>query len=400
MLDKRIIELISKGRTAFELGRIWDAKEFLVSAVKLAKNEEDYLERKRCLISIYNIFTFYRRGWRAYELFKSIVSLDIDESSLGFPAATPIRSDPKVVEFDFLAHSVKEWVSVGISQIGFSVAYNDKQQCYFIEDVHSQEEKIISVVEQSIEKGVDIICFPELSIAFERYFTLDDDARLKDSFFSRLLVMAEEANIFIFPGTLYSRRGSETQSVAPLIFGRHGVRLIGKSNPSKYESFLDSGMPLKIFHTEYGILCIVVCYDFLVPSIMSEILRNKLDFLFGITFNPQPDDFVNQSDLICRRKAGGIYCVLCNCSSDTGERYGRSSFFGQMRKDWKEKQTALAKKHSISPRNGTSMLCEVAPSEECIIMANFNLLIKNVTISTPIVEGGFENIRIKDKIPL
>jgi tetratricopeptide (TPR) repeat protein len=294
--------------------KAWNNKG--VALGKLGKHEEEI----KCYDKAIEIKPNYEKAWynkgvtlgeleryeeaakyfeRAYRLAKGIPVGEYYSPE----QAEPTRLERPEIIFQFIEDTKKERVRVALVQLDFSLKLNDPSEDfgYTLEKTKETMDKVFKALSIAEKSKVDIICFPELSVAEEWI------KEVKEQFRDLIVVF----------GTYY--RGGF--NVCPIIVNGQDY-YIQKINPSPhFEKEVRKGRCMKkgksilVFQTKCGKLAILVCMDYIeeihrILHSSDERVKN-VDFIIVPEYNVDVNLFQEQANQDCR-KANFPYIVQAN----------------------------------------------------------------------------------------
>jgi predicted amidohydrolase len=324
----------NKGVALGELGKYEEAIKCYDKAIEIEPNYEDawynkgwnlgklgkYEEAIKCYDKAIEIKPNYEAAWynkgvnvsklqryeeaveyfeRAYRLVKGIPIGEYYSPE----QAEPTRLERPEIMFQFIEDTKKEWVRVALVQLDFSLKLNDPSEDfgYTLEKTKETRDKVFKALSIAEKSKVDIICFPELSIAEEWIKEVKEQFR----------------NLIVVFGTYY--KGGF--NVCPIIVNGQDY-YIQKINPSPhFEKEVRKGRCMKkgksifVFQTKYGKLAILVCMDYIeeihrILHSSDERVKN-VDFIIVPEYNIDVNLFQEQANQDCR-KANFPYVVQVN----------------------------------------------------------------------------------------
>ncbi len=158
-------------------------------------------------------------------------------------------------------------------------------------DIEKNIDKHIKSIKKAIEKGVELIVFPELSLT--GYLLRDlvyDVAITKDSnFFDGFKLLSKKIDILI--GFVEKADDKVIYNSSAYFSGGNLINVYRKirlPNFGMFEEkrFFKAGEQLKPFKTGFGKTGILICRDFLFPSLAYSHFYKGADFLISISNSP------------------------------------------------------------------------------------------------------------------
>jgi Flp pilus assembly protein TadD/predicted amidohydrolase len=290
----------NKGWNVTKLGKYEEAIKCYDKAIEIKPNYEE---------------VWYNKGWnvtkleryeeaakcfeRAYRLVKGIPV----EEYYSPEQAEPTRLERPEIIFHFIEDTKKEWVRVALVQLDFSLKLNDPSEDfgYTLEKTKETRDKVFKALSIAEKNKVDIICFPELSVAEEWIKDLKEQFR----------------DLIVVFGTYY--KGGF--NVCPIIVNGQDY-YIQKINPSPHFEkevrkgrCMQKGKSILVFQTKCGKLAILVCIDYIeevhrIIHSSDERVKN-VDFIIVPEYNVDVNLFQEQANQDCQ-KANFPYVVQAN----------------------------------------------------------------------------------------
>jgi tetratricopeptide (TPR) repeat protein len=257
----------------------------------------------------------------------------------------------------------KTSVKAGIVQFSFDLeSSNTPRFPPKPEHPHVLKEQVLNYLEIAVKEGLDMVCFPELSMTPDILKTIKKK---------------EIGDLLIIGGSYYTKR----MNVCPIIY-RKKVRTIQKIHPSKFEftpvkgKGMIPGDRLYLFDTHAGKFIVLVCEDFRheINNVLSQI--NDLDFIIVISYNPSPERFHSLADSIPSNYP--MYILMSNVS-EKGSEFGKSCIFGIIDDSYK----GDLEREGLRPKN--SYENEVAEIRgDGMLIEEFNIAQKTIGKPTPL----------------
>ena len=283
-----------------ELGKHEESIKCYDRAIEIDPNDEEAWFRKgRNLSKLERYKEAAKCFERAYRLVKKIPV----EEYYSPEQAEPTRLEGPEMIFQFIEDTKKEWVRVALVQLDFSLKLNDPSEDfgYTLEKTKETRDKVFKALSIAEKNKVDIICFPELSVAEEW---------IKD-------VKEQFRDLIVVFGTYY-KGGFNVCSI--IIKGQDYY--IKKINPSPHFEkevrrgrCMKKGKSILVFQTKCGKLAVLVCMDYIeevhrITHSSDERIRN-VDFIIVPQYNVDVKLFQEQANQDCR-KADFPYVVQVN----------------------------------------------------------------------------------------
>ncbi|MFX0135983.1 MAG: carbon-nitrogen hydrolase family protein, partial [Candidatus Hodarchaeota archaeon] len=234
----------------------------------------------------------------------------------------PIQKKYKLIYRDLLKNYPriqKRTFRIGIAQIGLSETGDLLNEFYeekvsgligLREDkVDEVSAKIKEMIELANKNGVNILCFPELTIDLNYHHLLES-----------IFDLVKNYDMYIIPGSYHDQ---QTKRNISIVMGPDGIlweqekhipAIIHYKN-HKIRENIDLGIiPRKtiICNTEFGRIAIVICRDFLDMDLRVE-LKNfepPIDIIFNPAFTPVTADF--KAAHFDARRSIYAYCFFVN----------------------------------------------------------------------------------------
>ncbi|MBU7011755.1 MAG: tetratricopeptide repeat protein [Theionarchaea archaeon] len=286
----------------------------------------------------------------------------------------PWRKSPTPIATVNFGVPAKKWVRVGIVQVHFSLKSCGGSPVFppTPENPHHLKEKILECLEIAVKENLDIVLFPELSLTPEILKTIKKK---------------KTPDTIVIGGSYYLNR----KNVCPVLFNDQ-MKYVEKIHPSKYSEFspingkgMIPGNKLQLFVTPAGKFIVLICEDFRdeLPTVLSQV--SDVDFLFVTSYNPNPDRFHEIADWIPSNYP--MYILQSN-AAEINEKFGKSCIFGVIDNDYaeelrKEGLRSGEYRHEVSEINGEGML-----------IAEFNIVNKSVSVPTPVEYPTIKNVKV------
>ena len=207
------------------------------------------------------------------------------------PTPTERVEEPEII-YQFIEDPKKEWIRVCLVQLDFSCEPTrpPKEFGYILKEKERIKKNVFKALQSAKENKVDIICFPELSIAEEWI----EEAK------------NQYPNITIVFGTYY-KNGFNT---CPIIVKGQDY-YIQKLNPSPhFEKEVIKGRHMKkgkkifVFETKFGKFVVLICIDY--RKEVHRILHNpnkkirNVDFIIVPQYNENVKSFQEHGNQACQ----------------------------------------------------------------------------------------------------
>jgi predicted amidohydrolase len=148
-----------------------------------------------------------------------------------------------------------------------------------------------------------------------------------------------------------------------------------------------SGDKIFIYETQFGNISVLICRDF---GNFIERLTDKIDIVFVPSYNSAPERFEEIANSHVSNHPS--YIIISNSAI-----FGGTSIFGQMDKVYFPQLVQAGFKDKES---NNYKLCEIKKGKEGIIIANLNIMYKQIQKPTPInpdeAKRSVEYIKILD----
>jgi len=185
-----------------------------------------------------------------------------------------------------------------------------------------------SYVSKASEMGVDIICFPELSITG---YILNNPINVyadlsSDKVIERVVGMAQENALIIIAGIIEISNG-EKPYISQLVAGPNGLLGLYRKthlSPQEKESY-EAGEKIDVFKYRDITFGVQLCYEAHFPEISTVLALKGADIIFMPHASPRgtPEEKMQSwlRHLTSRAFDNGLYVVACNQVGDTREGF-------------------------------------------------------------------------------
>ncbi len=222
-----------------------------------------------------------------------------------------------------LSETKERTVRVCCVQIGFKLVFLQPPQefGYILADKNAVKAKVFSALRIAEAHEANIVCFPELST---------DPTWVKE-------VKRKHPNMVVIFGSYYK----DGHNISPVII-RGKDYYVQKVNPSPIETptcegrGMISGKDIKVFHTEFGRLAVLICRDF--EQEINTVLRSvdeqvkNLDFVFVPERNKAVKLYQETGEVFCQQ-GSCPFIVQVNVSSIESEKIGGTCVIGMENRD-------------------------------------------------------------------
>lgn len=377
---------------AMRQGRIWDAHAFCEAARQSALDSGDKALLQETILQIMTMLFSFRRKSRVVEYYNQLAvdygaTLESELPSVHFTSNDVIRDV-------YVNARMKTRVRLGICQLTPPLMISDSKIPSFDgRQETSHVQKIEHALQIAGEHEVDIVTFPELTIAFHALRATDAD--LNDCSACGLMrSFSEHFNAVVVGGTYYRQGPTGWLAEAPIFHPNRDPFITTKQIPSRFEPFLNADGHINIVHTHVGSIAVFVCYDFLAPKVHASLFSKDIDIAVIAACSPVVKDFHVLADLLARRKTGGIFPVLVNVASDpftmsTDSSYGNSGIFADTHSEWMPDAIEFGPAFT---KSSSTNLFSIPPSKQQIVIAELDLLNKRVSRRTTFTEGTYGNV--------
>ncbi|MGD2248537.1 MAG: tetratricopeptide repeat protein [Candidatus Methanofastidiosia archaeon] len=286
----------------------------------------------------------------------------------------PWEKSQTPIQYTRLNPPAKKWVRLGIVQFNFTLQSKNGTPQFppTPENPLVLKDKFLQYLDIAIKKGLDIVCFPELSMTH------------------KILEIIQEKNIpdmIIIGGSCYKNK----KNICPVICN-NTIYPVQKIHPSKYCQFssiegkgMDPGDTIYLFDSVAGKFVVLICEDFRdeLHTILSRI--DDLDLLFVTSYNPNPDRFHEIAAPIPPDHP--MYIIQSNVS-EINEKFGKSSLFGNIDLAYAEQ----LKKEGFNSDIEKNKVAEL--KNEGILIAEVNTTQKAISKVTPVDYQTIKNVKI------
>jgi hypothetical protein len=234
--------------------------------------------------------------------------------------ALAVKAEPKITPI-YIDQTRRDWITVCLVQLDFDTRLLAPPREFGLtlaeEHVDMTRRKVFTALQIAREAGVNIVCFPELSVL------------------SRWVEPAkrESGNMVIVFGTSYHRQFNTSQ----VIIGERIYR-IRKINPAPAieeitgpRRGMRKGREIPVFHTQFGRFVVLICLDYMKESY--RIVHNSdpdirnVDFIINPCYNKDVANFQQQANLDCQR-GNYPYILQVNAVAAGGQRCGGTCVIG------------------------------------------------------------------------
>jgi predicted amidohydrolase len=268
---------------------------------------------------------------------KSLIVVLICILSVAFLRAEGlIVSFPSVVTVDYQGAYQVDFARYGLCQIryDFDPAPNG---LFTIKNPDRVRRCIDAAVKVAIDNRVNVLIFPELSMAFE--------SKVRDAVLADLLIKAKTNDMIFIAGSFYD---DARRNTVPIVLPT-GIVYSYKIRQSKFEvsALGDEGMvqgdSLTVISSKYGKILPIVCVDLISDKVqfVARYLNDKncINVLVNITYNPASHEFMREmSALVYRHRLFG--CIVNTSDPVAGAKpnegemsYGNTSLFAVLKID-------------------------------------------------------------------
>jgi N-carbamoylputrescine amidase len=195
-------------------------------------------------------------------------------------------------------------------------------------EIDKNLDRIRSFVLEASERGVDIICFPELSITG---YTLQNpenmySTSMSENIIERVNGLAQENGLIIIAGTIEASDG-ERPFISQVVAGPDGLSgLYRKTHLSPQEKQrYQAGQKIDPFRFNQIIFGVQLCYESHFPEISTVLALKGADVIFIPHASPRgsPEKKIRSwlRHLPSRAFDNGLYVVACNQVGKTREGF-------------------------------------------------------------------------------
>jgi len=212
-------------------------------------------------------------------------------------------------------------------------------------DSEENGRKAIRMIQEAAERGAQIVCLPELftTLYFPREEKIDASGlaeTIPGKTTEILSKAAKEKNVVVVGGSIFEKEGGKFYNTS-VVFDERG-RIIGKyrkvhipHDPFFYEKdyFEESRDGFKVFHTKYGAIGILICYDQWFPEAARINALMGADVIFYPTAIGVPDGNAQEEGnwqeawTVVQRGHAVANSVVVAAVNRTGKE-GNMNFFG------------------------------------------------------------------------
>ena len=195
-------------------------------------------------------------------------------------------------------------------------------------EVERNLDRTEAFVSMAAEGGVDIVCFPELSISG---YTLKDPARLyppsvSTEIIGRIEALAGSSGLVILAGLIEVRDG-EGPYITQVVAGPEGVLGLYRKthlSPPEREKY-QAGQEIRVFRYREVVFGVQLCYESHFPEISTLMALQGAQVLFMPHASPRGEPKEKRHSwlrhLPGRAFDNALFVVACNQVGRTGEGY-------------------------------------------------------------------------------
>lgn len=319
---------------------------------------------------------------------------------LGFGQKLEIEF-PYIKNIEYEAGIQQNFARYGICQLQIPLTDTTKG-LKTIKDAKKVKESILACIKKAIKNNVNVLIFPELSVAFNTKNRIEILDIMKET--------AKTHDIIIIAGSFYSEY---RENIVPIILPT-GIEYSYKIKPSKFEvsPIADEGMTrgdtLTVISSKYGKILPIVCVDLISDEIqfIARYLSNKniINTLVNITYNPASQEFMREmSAAVKRHELFGIIANVAHPFKDIQMTcidtcYGNSSIFATLFIQQKKTTKLISecfkdcKKKKLHPAYST-LISQVNPDIEGMIIIDLNLSTVRPPKRTNAPDQGYPTVK-------
>jgi hypothetical protein len=234
--------------------------------------------------------------------------------------AIAAKKEPKITHV-YIDKTSREWIRVCLVQLNFATRLLAPPREFALTLAERYQEitqrKVFAALEIARKEGVNIVCFPELSVLLQWVEP----------------VRREFGNMVIVLGTYYDRRFN----ISPVIVDGK-TYLVRKINPSPGieevtgpRRGMRRGYEIPIFQTRFGRFVVLICLDYMKESYRivhnSDTNIRNVDFVINPCCNKDVTNFQQQANLDCQ-KGNYPYILQVNPVAVEGQKCGGTCVIG------------------------------------------------------------------------
>ncbi|MBU2498004.1 MAG: nitrilase [Proteobacteria bacterium] len=197
-----------------------------------------------------------------------------------------------------------------------------------IGDIEANLDRIQSFVSRAAERGVHIICFPELSVSG---YTLKEPHKIyppsmSEEIIERVETLARASGLIILAGLIEVRKEGMPY-ITQIVAGPEGMLGLYRKthlSPSEKEKF-QAGQEIKVFQCRDIVFGVQLCYESHFPEISTLMALQGAQILFISHASPwgEPEEKMESwlRHLPSRAFDNALFVVACNQVGTTEEGY-------------------------------------------------------------------------------
>ena len=309
---------------------------------------------------------------------------------------------PYVKFVDYQPENRQWFVRFGQFQLNFDFERNPANGLVLVVNPAAYVEKLFRCLDIAKEQKLNVIIFPEVSMALPEALFRQAVARLQQ--------YSAKNDAIIIAGTFYG----DDRRCRNITFLPTGMQYSYKTRPSIFEvsSVAGEGMlttdTLHVFRTKYGNLLTLVCVDLISDdaNYVARSLSNRgmIDMMININYNPKSQEFMREASAMTVRHP--LFVSLTNislfqpgCTQDTDE-YGNTSLFGSINNSYFKGKLLknipdcykTADKKELQPAY-KNLLGIVNPEMEGLLMYDLNLRVIRTPWENNAPDQGYPTVK-------
>ncbi len=315
---------------------------------------------------------------------------------------------PYINNIEYESEFQKDFARYGICQ--FQIPLTDTiNGLKGIKETKRVKESIIASIIKAIANNVNVLIFPELTVAF--------DTKTRTEILNYMQETAKTHDMIIIAGSFYN---DSRESTVPIILP-NGIYYSYKIKQSKFEvspianEGMTRGDTLIVITSKYGKILPIVCVDMISDEIqfLARYLSNKniINTLVNICYNPASQEFMREmSAAVKRHELFGIIANVAHPLDDIEMNcidtcYGNSSVFATLYIQQKKTTKLISKcfkdykTKELHPAYST-LISQINPDIEGMIIVDLNLSTVRPPKRTNAPDQGYPTIRNLQTISL